>query len=947
MKKNLLSLAVKGALGLTAAAIMVPAMPAFAQEDEAQAVEEVIVTGSRLRVSQTQTATSPVTEINAEEFAINGATTVEDLVNQYPQLDMNFDNFMNNGSYGYASVSLRNLGAERTLTLVNGRRLPSGTYETTDLSIVPAAMVKRVDVMSGGASAVYGADAVAGVVNFELDDEFEGVGVNVGWQGYQHKNDNKYMQGLLDDAGYDYPTGSGVDGGSNNLDVMFGTSFAEKGNFVGYVTYRENEALMQGDRDYSSCALGHSSTSRTEYCGGSATANPGNFLVDGSWYTADGDGSFTPGRNVYNYAPINFYQRPDERYTAGFIAKYEVNEHFTPYTELMYVQRKSGVQIAESGTFGAAVTVPCDSALIGSLCADAGITDETVTARLYKRNTEGGPRLWNDENESYRFVIGGNGEINDNWTYDASLTYGENSAESQGYNDFLFSRIADAATGCQAGSFEGCLPYDIWNNNISVEAANALAAVSWQNIDTTFTVLQAYASGDLGFGLPSAKGETIGLVAGVEYRENTFTRASDANSLAGEFAGAGGADTNLDASIDVTEVFFESSIPLLADMGALNSFGAELGYRYSDYSTSGGVSTFKLGLSARFAEDYLVRASWNRAIRAATLNDLYTPATMALWSGTDPCAGEDPEATFEQCARTGVTAEMYGNIDPSPAGQYNMFSGGNDELTPEDATTFTFGVAATPVDNLNLAIDYYNIEVEDVISTVGASTKLNACLSQGLFCSDIRRDTEGTGTGDLWVGNSTEVATAGMIFNQIGNNGIMEREGIDLSASYSFDMGVGSMTASFVTTYVLKDYFEPIPGDESSSYDCAGLVNVSCHSPEWRHIANLRYNLDSWSVGMRWRHIGGAAFEDQYSGELLGYAADPYLSSGGRGLDSYDYLDLSAAVETTYGTLTLGINNVWDKEPPLVGVNLSENGNALGGYDQAGRYMFTSFNARF
>lgn len=948
MKKNLLSVAVKGALGLTAAAIMVPAMPAFAQDD-AQMVEEVVVTGSRLRTSQTQTAVSPVTEISAEDFKLNGATTVEDLVNQYPQLDLSFDNQMNNPSTGYATVSLRDLGPERTLSLVNGRRLPGGYFETTDISIIPAGALKRVDVLSGGASAVYGADAVAGVVNFVLDDEFEGTSVNVGWQGFQHKNDNKYIQGLMDEAGFDYPTGSSIGGESQNLDVLFGTSFAEgKGNFVGWVTYRENEALMQGERDYSSCALGHDATTREEFCGGSGTADPANFVVDGTWYNADGNGGFVEGTNLYNYAPINFYQRPDERYTAGGMVKFEVSEHFTPYAEAMYLQRQSAVQIAESGTFGLRLTdLPCDADFLGDLCADTGVTGDTVDVALYKRNVEGGPRHTERETTTYRLTFGGKGAINNNWDYDASFTYGESSADSMGTNDFLFNRIAEAATGCPDGSFEGCLPYDIWNDNISPEAANAMAAVSTQSVETSNTTLQAFVSGDLGFGLPSAGGETIGLVAGLEYREDAFTRVSDENSLAGNFAGSGGADTNLDESINVSELFLESSIPFIVNAGVLDSFGAELGYRYSDYSTSGGVSTYKVGLSAQFAENYRVRGGWNRAIRSPGLNDLFEPSAMALWSGSDPCAGATPEFSAEECALTGVSAEQYGNIPDNPAGQYNMFSGGNEELVPEEANTYTLGFAATPTENLELAIDYFNIEVEDAISEVGAYNKVVACAKSGVFCDDIRRDQNGTGDGDLWQGNSAAQDTAGMVLNQTGNNGILTREGFDLSASYIFGLGDGDLVTSFVGTYMLESYEEPIPGDSSTSYDCAGLVNTVCHNPEWRHIVNARYRADDWSVGLRWRYIGATEFNNHITGEPLGYATDPYLSNGGRGLEAYSYIDLSAAIEIGFGTLTMGVNNVWDKEPPLVGSRMTDNGNALAGYDQAGRYLFTSYTATF
>ncbi|MGA9335764.1 MAG: TonB-dependent receptor plug domain-containing protein, partial [Rudaea sp.] len=343
-------------------------------------LETIVVTGTRIK-SQTMTSSSPVTEINGEDFQQNGVTTVEDLVNQYPQLDMNFDNFDNNPSLGYATVSLRNLGAARTLTLVNGRRMPGGTAEFTDLSIIPAALVKRVDLLSGGASAVYGADAVAGVVNFILDDEFEGVNVNFGYSGYQHDNDNKTIQGFEKARGFVAPNGgTGLDGTSRTFDLVIGGQFGDNGHVVAYLDYRRNKALLESERDYSACAVGGFGAAATR-CGGSGTAAKANFLVyepvtyNGGEFVSNGDGTFSPSvNNVYNYNPENFFQRPDQRYTAGFMAKDEINEHFTPYAEALFVDRKSTVQVAESGEFAnTGFNIPCDTSYIGSLCADAGI----------------------------------------------------------------------------------------------------------------------------------------------------------------------------------------------------------------------------------------------------------------------------------------------------------------------------------------------------------------------------------------------------------------------------------------------------------------------------------------------------------------------------------------------------------------------------------------------
>ncbi len=945
-----LSLAVSGALGTAGTALAQEAEPATARQ-----LDTVTVTGTRIR-SQTLTASSPVAEISAEEFQYSGATTVEDLVNQYPQLNLNFDNFQNNGSQGYATVDLRALGPQRTLALVNGRRIPKGLGETPDISIVPAALVRRVDILTGGASAVYGSDAIAGVVNFLLDDEFEGVSVNLGYSAYQHDNDNRYLQGLMDAQDFEYPTGgSGFDGISRSIDVAIGGAFGTGGHAVAWATWRKNEALLQGQRDYSSCALNNAGTA----CGGSATADPGNFYIfapsinpsagfyalpseSGTWAEAD--------PYLYNYAPVNYFQRPDSRFTAGTSVKYEINEHFQPYVEAMFVNRKSSTQIAASGAFFTDVTVTCDTAVIGTMCDDLGITDDEFTVYVAKRNVEGGPRITNSESTNYSITTGLGGAINDSWSYDASFTYGRTSTTTESINDFITTRVRDGILGCPAGSFDGCIPYEVWTDSITAEQAEALQGVGVVNYRTDMTVFNAYATGDLGFGLPSAA-EDVSLVVGAEYRNESYERIADTNMATGNFTGLGGPTTTLIApDLRVEEFFLESNVPLVTDAGALDRVDLQLGYRYSDYNTSGGVDTYKFGLGANFLDNrYRLRTGFNRAIRAPNINELYSAQQIALWLGDDPCSGATPEYTAAQCALTGVTEAQYGNIASNPAGQYNQFIGGVTTLTPETANTWTFGFAASPVDNLELSVDYYDIEIEEAIGPIGARNIIDICALGGNedMCALIRRN---AATGDLFRGSDPDVS--GMVYNLNENLGGWRVRGIDLTAAYGFDLGPGRLTASFMGNYLLEREISPLQGDQTAAFDCAGRINPTCQNtapfiptPEWRHIASARYAIDRFTIGLRWRHIGELDYEDRDGNPLT---TDVFLRDDGK-LNAYNYIDLSGSMQLgDYATWTVGVNNVADKEPPMVGGSLAPtNANAVGGYDQVGRYIFTSVAFRF
>lgn len=919
------------------------------QEKKATDLDAIVVTGTRIQ-SQTITASSPVAEINQEEFKVTGATRVDDLVNQMPQLSPYFDSFNNNGATGYPTASLRNLGDNRTLVLINGQRVQPGTAFAVDISQVPAGLVKRVDILTGGASAVYGADAVAGVVNFILDDQFEGFQVNAGWSAYQHDNNNSYVQSKMDARGFTYPTGnSGFDGKSRNIDLIWGSSFADgAGHATAWLTWRKNDPLFQGQRDYSSCALNAGGTA----CGGSGTAPDPNFLIkDASGaYQYDYAHLLSNGRwaagpsSFYNYAPINYYQRPENRVNFGASLKYEINEHVRPFLDVMFTNRSNSTQIAESGTFfDQTLNLDCNDPLVGTMCSDLGLTGP-LTVLVGKRNVEGGPRYFDTKDNSYRAVFGVEGSINDVWSYNVAGILGRTDSSTTGINDLLSDRVQAALLGCPPGSFAGCIPYNVWvPNGVTKAAADALAGTSMTNTTTKLTSINGYVSGNLGIGLPSAGGEPVSLVAGAEWRKEQYSFIADSNTQAGNFTGSGGPSLPLSGSTEVKELYLESAVPLLKDYGVINNLNLDLGYRYSDYKLSGSTNTYKLGFGMQMMDNYRIRGGYNRAIRAPNISELFSLQQIALWDGSDPCAGPTPEFTAAQCAYTGVTPAQYGNITDSPAGQYNQFVGGNQNLKPEQADTYTFGFAATPIKDLEVAADYYDIRLKDRIGTIGASTILRLCGQTGsaALCSLVHRR---PGSGDLWIGS--DPSTSGYVTNLTQNFGKLRVRGIDLNARYSWDMFGGRATASLVGTRSLQYKVEPLPGvNDAAAYDCNGLINESCQNPKWRHIANMRYSRDWWSVNLRWRYYGSM---DYRKTDGTPGTKDQLVVARGNRLPSYNWFDLSGTFQVgQLVELTVGVNNIADKEPPITGNTLVSNANSPGGYDQAGRFFFTSMTLRF
>lgn len=991
-----------------------------AVEEEAT-VETITVTGSRI-VRTDLSSVSPITVTSSEEIKLSGFTRVEDLMNSLPQVEAAQTSFIANGASGTASLDLRGLGTSRTLVLVNGRRLqPGGIYsQSPDINQIPSALVERAEVLTGGASSTYGSDAIAGVVNFIMKKDFEGIEINAGIGGYQHNNNNAFIQDLMDARGFEYPTGSsGIGGKSYNIDVTMGGDFADgKGHATVYATWRKNDELRQGSRDYSSCALNNAGDS----CGGSFNAiipnfdmypidpatgntiygfrtytqndiddgiiadpdligelflnglgevqytdndgndiglpwaNPGAFGALGSYgggankfLTLDpgGSGSFLDPFDVngqvnrYNYAPVNHFMRPDQRFTGGAFIDYEINDMFKPYVEVSFMHDRTVAQIAESGTFFAEeYVIPCDSQLLSAqqvaeLCTDWGLgATDSFAAYIGKRNVEGGPRASNLEHMSYRMVIGTNGALNDSWTYDASVQYGSTSSNTAYINDFFAPRITEALDdACRTDS--DCIPYEAFTlNGITPESARPLTGVAVLSGITKEYIANAYATGDLGVSFPTAE-NPIAVVIGAEYRKEVFERTADEVFDKGLLLGQGGTTKSITGSYEVKEVFAEAIVPLVEGAEFAEELSMEFGARYSDYDTSGGDWTYKIGMNWAPVDMVKIRASYARSVRGANVAELFSSQSTGLWNGTDPCGADGTvttSLTAAQCANTGLSAAQYGAAGLlSPASQYNGLFGGNPDLEPEIGKTFTVGAVISPTDSWNISVDYWDIKLENVIGSVGAELTVQQCGETGLavFCDNVNR----APNGSLWLG------TAGFVRATNINLASRRWKGIDVASDFAVEVGKGTLTGKLVGSYQLKKEYTPLPGVPSAIYDCSGNVSTDCFAqPKWRHSMRLAYTTDSWwTASVKWRYFGKVNYEG--TTDLL--AAD--------GISAQSYIDLVGAFEVSENVaFTVGVNNVFDKEPPMVGGTLSSNANTVAGfYDTLGRYLHANVTFSF
>ena len=969
-----------------------PADEATVDDPTATSTGAIVVTGSRIARPDVDSA-SPVTVVGAAEVADTGTVRVEDLVNSLPQVVGGQNAFIANGASGTATVDLRGLGTSRTLVLINGRRLQPGDpgLPAADLNQIPASLIERVEVLTGGASATYGADAVAGVVNFVMDTDFEGVRLDATYGFYQHDNGTSQIvtdagDSILDRnaaRGFTPPSGNDVGGSQYNVELTLGASFDDgRGHVTGYVGYREVDALLLGDRDYSFCALtGFGS------CGGSsnainATVTDAFFnytFTTGPTLVADGSDNFGAPFEAYNYNPINHFQRPDTRYTAGFFADYEISPAVTAYAEFMFMDDRSQAQIAQSGTFFAeAYNISCDSPLFNDaqgdyLCglidgnADSGdtVVDGIIPLYIGKRNVEGGPRFDDLRHTAYRLVAGLRGPVTDSIRYDASIQYGTTIFQQKYNNDFSVSRLRNALqatidpdTGdvvCQSvldGSDPNCQVYNPFQGSGIVASGDprdgiTQAAIDYVSIPLLSTgeveevIANAYLAGDL---VSIGNSTPIGFVLGAEYREELISTRNDAGFQTQDGAGQGSPQLDVFGKFDVKEVFGELRIPIIED-SFVDLLALELGYRYSDYSTGASTDTYKI--IGEFAPvDWLkFRGGYNRAVRAPNILNLFAPNRIALFSGNDPCAGATPVYSQAQCVNLGVPTDRYGSVPVSPAGQYNQFIGGNPDVEPEKADTYTVGMVVEPdafIPGFVMAVDYYDISIDNAISTIGAQTTINQCGITGdaLFCDNVNR---APGSLALWV-------NGGFVNNTTLNIGGVETSGVDISASYNRSIGAGRLNLSFNGSW-LNDFTIDTgisTANTDGRFDCTGYHGNNCGTPlpEWRHQMRLGYTFDfGFGASIRWRHFGAVDWDQRSSDADLGTGAAASVGDIG----DQNYFDLTLSYDLDPVMLRLGVNNLFDKEPPIIASNYGgTNGNTyVETYDPVGRRIFMSATLQF
>jgi outer membrane receptor protein involved in Fe transport len=965
------------------------AQPAFAQQatpaDTASAASEtssapdVVVTGSRIR-SPNATSVSPIATIGGPEILQRGATRIEDLINTLPQsyADQGGGNRGGTiGASGTATINLRNLGNQRTLVLIDGRRLMQGdparsAAQAADINNVPAALVQRIDIVTGGASAVYGSDAIAGVVNFVLKKNFSGFQLDAQSGLFTHDNNNP-IAAVATAAGQPVTSGNVADGGQQSIALTWGKNFGDgRGNVTAFASYRNISGVGTAARDFSTCNLAASaagytcSLSSTTYPAQFQLTNPATGAVRGS-YTLDA----TTGNSLRTYktsdgfsnGPTYDAQAPDKRINADLFAHYKFSDAVEVYGQFMFMRDEADIRISPTGVFTVAESINCNNPYLSAsevnlICTSVGLTPaQSATVNVSFRDALAGSRHDYTNHTAYSGVLGLRGDVLSSWHYDAYAQYGRTNYDSTTINEISLARFANSLRAVNSGgqivcesvaTNPSCVPLNLFSvGGITDAAHNYVQNTVHRTGYTQEFIASASLSGDFGISSPFAR-HPIGVAVGAEYRNEKLSFQPDTFYSSKDVAGDSGGEFPTTGSFNVKEIYGELRVPLVEDKPFFHSLSVEGGIRYASYSTAGDATAYKAGAEWSPISDIRFRGSFERAVRAPNLTELFGPQRGTTASISDPCEGTAPRATAAQCALSGVTSVQYGNIAPAAGQQSGARVGGNPNLLPEVAYTKSLGVELTPrfLRGVTVGVDYFDIKVNKLISTVAPSIILNQCISTGVACNLIVRN---PATGSL--------VTSGYIVTTYVNAGYLQTSGIDFTATASQQLGdifggnLGRLDINFSGTRTSKYEVQVLPG--APVYRCDGYFGVTCGQPipHWRHRMLVTWTSPQggFSLGGTWRYIGPSENDKSSSAP---YLTGTYFAYDAR-LGATSYFDLSAAVNVAKSfTLRVGVNNLLDRDPPLTASAAStgqtSNGAFFAGmYDGLGRYMFAGVTAKF
>jgi len=954
--------AIRVAMMFGAGAAAAISAPTFAADEGIEEVERIQVTGSRIQRAEMEGA-NPVQIITREDLVATGITNIGDILQEIPSVaGAGTNTAINNGGSGAVRVSLRGLGSDRTLVLLNGRRMVAsgtGANSSVDLSTIPTAIVKRIEVLKDGASAIYGSDAIAGVVNIITRDDFEGFESNMM---------------------YDVSTQEG-DGETKSLDFTVGFA-SDKGNAVVSAYYTQQGAQWSGDRDWSAYQLDMDFDGEV-YKGGSSAPPWGRYNgIDGSVGGED-CGSFTHGagsgpgqsdpsdfsnptgydcwdwdKDTYNYAPANYHLTPQERYGMFASGRYEFNDNVNFFTELSFSRRQSDTKLAPLplaplAFFGYSAPYSADNYYNEQFGPKDRNGASVDIADWRRRMVETGGRDTSFRIDTVRAVIGFEGQLTDNWAYEVSYIYGANDAATNGAGGVNFEKVATAVgpsfmnddggvvCGTEDDPIAGCTSLNVFgtpgtDTAISQEMMDYITFDAHDLGSNEQQIISLSVFGDA-FELPAG---SVGVAFGVEHREENGADFPDALIALGITSGSSRLPTEGGYTVD--EAYLEANFPILSDMAFAKILEVDVAVRYSDYDSFGDTTNGKLGLRWMPLDGLMLRSTVSTAFRAPSTGALFAGSSDNSPTVEDPCANNP--TTF--CVADGVPAAGFEPIGD----QLSSTRGGSTEIQPEEADILTVGVVYSPnfIDGLSLTVDYWDIELTNAISTIGEQLILTKCASEGTYCDKITR--YGSSDGTLY-GNSKDID------DRTTNVGGVNSSGLDFNINYSTEIASGTLRVNLDTTYYAT--YDKIQADDSIVEHAGRYWDASSgdgNFPDIKSNLNLSYAMDDWSVAYAIRYM--ASVEESLglaeSGDWSLEEISPDFRTEAVDAGWNVFRDVGSSIihdaRFTYYmdnlTATVGIDNLFDKAPPFMASGFNDNTDPRS-YNTTGRHAYISLGVKF
>lgn len=891
-----------------AMAVALHAAPAQAQDaapDNAE--EDIVVTGTRISQPGLK-ATSPISALSGEQISLERAVTVEDFTVNIPQLAGGVNSTsVGSDAFGAQTLDLRNLGQNRTLVLINGTRaVPFSFRNAVDVNAIPAPLLRRVDVLTGGAAAVYGADAVAGVVNFIINDRFRGLQLNANYRA--------------------------VAGGASQrgVNATFGVELGDRGSIVGYAEYTDRDPLLAGRRRFA----------RT---GAATLPIGGNFtdVASGRTFSYDANGNFTLTPQTTDYTPQFLLVQPLERINGSLFWDYELTGGVEAYGRFTYSRvetqggTRSGQNPMQTGAAGINVSISQTNPFLDAQArALLTFVNGVATVNVRRSLGEVGTTFAENDRTTWQAQIGLRGDITPAIRWDAYYQYGRSSESIVVQNDGTRANFAALANTTDifgpGGDFSSLVREFDFGDRVRRQQ-----------------VASAYISGDSSDVFDGWAGPWA-FTLGYEYRQENgrFAYGSDLNTSFNQ--GAESAPP-VPPFIKTHEVFGELLVPVLRNLPLVQNLTFEGAYRRSWYDRSVGTGrsyeTYKLGANWEVSDDLRFRGTYQTVVRDANIGEFANPVFSIPFANLrtvarlfpryagDPCVGATNAATITQCTAQGYRGPYDSNNPANLVGGY--FFGGNPNINPERGKTYTIGGVFTPrfIDGLRLSVDYYNIRIRDAVGQIQPIDAISSCYvtdpsPNNPLCQAVTRS-----------------PTTGFILNAFvddRNLASINQEGLDIDASWRLRLGSNlpgnaltlAYQASIVTNYTIQRNAVLTP------VDCQGAYGARCSSdlvtlvaPDYRHRATLTWDSDAVTVQFGWNRIGEVR--------------DSAIGSTGT-IPTFDYVDFNLAIRPPVEglTLTFGIDNLFGKKPPTP-VNPGAFNTFPDTYDVLGRTFGLSATMRF